>query len=69
MTAIQIERLSTETLIYLPEINWAGMTSRFGGCAIVDAIEFDGYGYALTLGDERHYVEADGSYIARPSVH
>lgn len=58
MTSIQIERLTTETQIYLNELSWSGMTAPFHGCAFVDAIEFDGYGYALTLGDERHYVDA-----------
>lgn len=58
MTVIKIELLTTETLVYLPTIEWAGMSSPFNGCAVVDAIKFDGWGYALTLGDERHYVEA-----------
>jgi len=55
---IPIHLLTTETLVYLPTIEWAGMSSTYGGCAIIDAIEFDGWGYVLRFGDERTYVES-----------
>lgn len=62
---IQIERLTTGTLIYVETLRWHTLASTFNGCGYVTDIEFDGEGYAVTFEDRGRefdtYIPAGGS--------